>query len=396
MLSSLILDVAIGLVFVYFILSLLCSVIVEAVASLGKWRAKMLLQGISELIFAHQEPSSWRKNLVNQFKKSTPQGTPEEQKIKAANENFLKAFYRSPLFLGQTPSYISSRSFVLALLETVKNHPKEPETPTQLPLNSVENIKKLVEALPPECSIRNALLPLLEIAGVKLDEALKSMEKWYDEAMDRVTGWYKRNSLVIAMVVAFLVAFAVNADTFQIAKTLYSDQTVRAAVVNSAQELVKKTPAPAPPTSQPNTATPTTPPGATIPPPETGTTTTPPAMTAPQPGGGETKTSSEPQKKENPTSVEEKNEISPSTDLQAQVKQIEQAFKLTIPLGWSEGTVWSCEKGGLGDPVKWLGILFTAIMAVMGSNFWFDILNRLINVRNSGKKPPSTETAAQN
>ncbi len=375
MFSSLILDVAIGLVFVYFTLSLLCSVIVESVASLGKWRPKTLLNGINDLIFAPQEPSS-------------PLATEDEQKkVKAANENFLQAFYRSPLFLGQTPSYISSRSFVLALLETVKNHPKEGTTPAQLPLNSVDNIKQMVTALPPECYIKKALLPILELAGGDLDKALEGIEKWYDEAMDRVTGWYKRYAQVIALVVAFLVAFGLNADTFQIAKTLYSDQTVRAAVVSSAQELVTKASA----TPQPKTAVPATPPKATIPPPETGVTTAPPSTPNPQAGVGGTKAASEPQKKENPPPVNEQKKISPPVDFPEQVKQIEQAFKLGIPLGWTEGKFW----GGLGDPIKWLGILFTAFMAVMGSNFWFDLLNQLINVRGSGKKPPSTVTAAK-
>jgi hypothetical protein len=406
MFSSLILDVGIGLVFVYFILSLLCSVIVESVASLRKWRAKTLLKGVNELIFAPQEPLS-------------PQATEDEQlKVKAvtaANDNFLQAFKRSPLFLGQTPSYISSRSFVLALLETVKNHPKEGTTPAQVPLNSVENIKQLVTALPQECYIKKALLPILELAGIDLDKAMEGMEKWYDESMDRVTGWYKRHSQVIALVVAFLVAFALNADTFQIATTLYSDQTVRAAVVNSAQDLVKHSPPkaasspqsgkaskPGPPaattppagnvgpTAFPGAITPqsgatgiTTVPGATTLPIRVGATPPPPGTIAPLPGKVGPITSPGATTHEPPS----------PPDLQAQVKQIEQAFKLGIPLGWTWETFWSGE--GLGSPIKWLGILFTAFMAVMGSNFWFDLLNQLINVRSSGKKPLSTETEAK-
>lgn len=295
----------------------------------------------------------------------------------------------------------------MALLETIKDHPEVGKTSPQVPLDSPQNIIQLVEALPPDCYVRKALIPILELAGDHLDKALEGMEKWYDEAMDRVTGWYKRWSQVIALVVAFLVAFGLNADTFQIAKTLYSDQTVRAAVVNSAQELVSTVP-PAVPSSHPEKTGKSVPPEATITPsgkvdptpssvatpplPKSGPAPTPPAITAPQPGVGETKTSTEPQKKENPTSVEKKNEISPPTALEAQVKQIEKAFKLGIPLGWPD---FRSFKKGICQPIKWLGILFTAFMAVMGSNFWFDLLNQLVNVRGSGKKPPSTVTEAK-
>ncbi len=111
MFSSLILDVAIGLVFVYFTLSLLCSVIVESVASLNKWRPKMLLKGITALIFAPQESSSWLKNLTNRFKRSESQETPEERKaktdeqlkVKAANEDFFASLLSQPSLFRADP-----------------------------------------------------------------------------------------------------------------------------------------------------------------------------------------------------------------------------------------------------------------------------------------------------
>ena len=106
MFDSVILEVAIGLAFLYFFLSMLCSVIIEGVASKFKWRAKNLYAAIKLLL---------------------------------KDEDILKRLYNSPLFLGitpkeykdskrgenqSTPSYISSRGFILALLESLKQHPK--------------------------------------------------------------------------------------------------------------------------------------------------------------------------------------------------------------------------------------------------------------------------------
>ena len=50
MFDSQILDTAIGLTFIYFFLSILCSAIIEIVASLTKKRSRMLAIGILALI----------------------------------------------------------------------------------------------------------------------------------------------------------------------------------------------------------------------------------------------------------------------------------------------------------------------------------------------------------
>ena len=46
---------------------------------------------------------------------------------------------------------------------------------------------------------------------------------------------------------------------------------------------------------------------------------------------------------------------------------------------------------GLLTPVKLLGIFLTALMVSLGSNFWFELLNKLLNLRNAGKKPLTKE-----
>lgn len=53
------------------------------------------------------------------------------------------------------------------------------------------------------------------------------------------------------------------------------------------------------------------------------------------------------------------------------------------------------DTSGLLNLTKILGILFTALMVSLGSNFWFELLNKLINMRNAGKKPLTKEEVAQ-
>jgi hypothetical protein len=74
---------------------------------------------------------------------------------------------------------------------------------------------------------------------------------------------------------------------------------------------------------------------------------------------------------------------------------------VSFPLGWSRvkdpnnpnGPMLSPFKD-LADPLKALtkiiGVLITALAISVGSSIWFDILNRVINLRNTGVKPQSS------
>jgi hypothetical protein len=179
MLNSQILDVAIGLVFIYFFLSLLCSVIIEGLAGVIKKRPRMLYNGIFALL--------------------------------GNDADALEKLYQQPLFMGNTaptsfwsslwssilpfaslktrfPSYLSSHSFVLSLLESLKEHPAivkslinevipPPDTPDQIP-----EFKDKLNQLPDNSSIKKALQPLLTSAPAAA-QGLKAWLQWYDDQL---------------------------------------------------------------------------------------------------------------------------------------------------------------------------------------------------------------------
>jgi hypothetical protein len=51
---------------------------------------------------------------------------------------------------------------------------------------------------------------------------------------------------------------------------------------------------------------------------------------------------------------------------------------LALPIGWVKGSF---------GPTTILGWVITALAASLGAPFWFDLLNRFVNVRASGKAP---------
>jgi len=89
------LEVAIGVVFVYLSLSLVCTAANELIASLMTWRARNLATGIRNLL-NYQNNAELLKGIYNHA--------------------LIQSLYRNSKKL---PSYIPSRTFALALLDMV-------------------------------------------------------------------------------------------------------------------------------------------------------------------------------------------------------------------------------------------------------------------------------------
>jgi hypothetical protein len=60
----------------------------------------------------------------------------------------------------------------------------------------------------------------------------EKLENWYNETMDRATGWYKKQTQMILLTLGFILAIVANIDTIRIYKILSRDKTARAQMVN--------------------------------------------------------------------------------------------------------------------------------------------------------------------
>jgi hypothetical protein len=83
-----------------------------------------------------------------------------------------------------------------------------------------------------------------------------------------------------------------------------------------------------------------------------------------------------------------------------QVEETERALR-SLPIGWnckaetadgSDGSTtdyWACVKQKLPQLrlVQILGWILTAAALSLGAPFWFDLLNKFINLRGAGEKP---------
>jgi len=88
----------------------------------------------------------------------------------------------------------------------------------------------------------------------------------------------------------------------------------------------------------------------------------------------------------------------PNSD-QAQ-QQLEHLMRLGLPIGWSfdtdPGNPRAFPSSTGGWVTKSIGLLLTGFAISQGSQLWFDLMNRLINLRSSGFKSPSEEQATKN
>jgi hypothetical protein len=173
----------------------------ETISSIFSWRAKFLREGIANLL----DPDNH-----------------------GAGKNLIETLYRHPLINSlirpvsrrgrlRYPSYIPSRTFVSAVLDFDAK-------------GVVRSADQAIAAIPSE-PLRNALQVLLNNAENDAGRFRHSAEQWFDDAMERVSGWYRRRVQLMTWALAIALGLSLNADTIRIAQHLWSDKTVRAAVV---------------------------------------------------------------------------------------------------------------------------------------------------------------------
>jgi hypothetical protein len=100
---------------------------------------------------------------------------------------------------------------------------------------------------------RSHLLSLLKDANNDLVKFRMHLEQWFDDTMDRATGWYKQKIQFVLLFVGLFLAVCFNANTFVILKKLSVDKEARDNMVQMATDFIKD-PANKPEASKPFTA----------------------------------------------------------------------------------------------------------------------------------------------
>jgi hypothetical protein len=223
------LDVALGLAFLYFLLSTICSAINEGIATTLGWRAKTLEDAIRNLLADHDA------------KHAPGDGTTPDNLTSSVFAHWrVQALVRDPRSSKRRrnkPSYMPPRAFSLAVAETLAAGPKSPDrgkSPWQLADEEIlERVGEALDSLP-EGQARAALHKALVNADGTLEGFRRQIETGFDDAMERASGWYKRKVQVMLAVLAAVAALGLNIDSLRVASRLWSDKPVRTAVAAKA------------------------------------------------------------------------------------------------------------------------------------------------------------------
>lgn len=329
-----ILDLVVGLIFIYFLLSIICSSAVEMFLSAFKIRAAILAE--------------WLKKIFSQAViKSNGKEVPFGEIIM---DHCLVNSLTPP---GKSTSYTDAGNFVSALLERISFY-SNPDKITASLDDMIEAIEKTT--LLPEELRRTFLIyaneardSFKQVANNTLSEIeifRKKIENWYDTSMQRLGGRMRvKYARPITIVFSIMITGFLNADSISIAKYLYANPQVASKISNEAMNMTKN----------------------------------------------DSLKKMVDQIKV--TSEKDSDAIKIITQKLQNINEANAVLNNAMPLGWRKGELKNDngEIDGYKAFSKFIGLAATVLALVMGAPFWFDLLNKLANVRGVGNKPATTE-----
>jgi len=279
MFGSTILDLAMGLIFTFLMISLVTSAVTETISSAAGWRANTLLAGVKELL-----------------NETTFTGLVKEIYNHAAVNPRSNGAAQNEAELGTKPSYIDPKQFASALIDV-----------TKLPAGAnVADVQAQINAAVPNAQLRTLLDGIVTRAGGNINLIRDDIAAWFDNGMQRVAGVYKRKTQLWGFIIAVVLAISLNVDTVRVAHTLWQRPLTESPQLSSI----------------------------------------PKAQDA-----------------------------------------IVQAEQLGIPLGWDDET-----RGIFASGLNWgwayaiVGWFISAVATLFGAPFWFDALQKFVQLRGAGSK----------
>jgi hypothetical protein len=344
MFGSDILDIAIGLVLIYLIFSILMTSVTEAIESLLKTRAGQLEHAIAQLMQGDQSlvEQFYKHPLINAlYRGEYPDAPPAKDGGEAVAPSKPRRF-------TQLPSYIPREIFSAAMIDMLKGAPEQ-----------AEKLHAAIGAAAPglTAALDEAAIDPASAAAASavadFSRKRRELEAWFDGAMDRASGAFKRKTHARLFVLGLGIALVCNVNSVVIGQFLATHKPALEATVALAKRVGDSAPVSVPAPDE-----------------------------APAPGGDDAPDGSEARD-------------AWLRDYQRQLQDV------GLPIGWTDATVarvMAGLPGGGSTPfgkawALWIlslvmlafGYLATAFAVTLGAPFWFDLLGRLMVVRSTVK-----------
>lgn len=346
-----ILELALGMILFYFLLSTLCSTLVELLSGLLSWRSQELIKGIQDFL---DLPIASGTGDLDESRAGSPGGRAGAMSNNLADRmlghTMITGMATKPGFFRRTflgikremPTYIPPRTFSLAMMDILSNPHRRADMP--MPQDGQQLLTAMRDGMHTVSpALQAALQPLIGGGVETVEQARQNIELWFNAKMDRVSGSYKRRVQWWILVLGLLAAMLLNADSLAVATTLWQTPTLRSAIAN--QTLTSRLSSDAPSNAA-------------------------------------------------------------SAQTVANLNAVQQVMQnlLIFPLGWGGACARSGAPGtatlaagslqpnctpsdGRGWLFKLVGLLATMLAVSLGASFWFDVLRTVSNLRSSGPAP---------
>ena len=365
MFGSVVLDVAIGMAFVYLLLSLIASVMQEMLSAFMQLRPANLERGLRSLfsgdslgaemdlvnsIYDHglvrglySDPQMDSDVMPGRFRRMMDAVRLLARRLIGISPDRPLTIQANPLLL---PAYIPSRTFALALIDILNANKAMGE-------EAMRSITKTLAEhnwIYRDNKAGQALFALAIDAKGDVAAFQRNLEQWYNDAMDRVSGWYKRYTQRVLIVLGLLLAIVFNVSSVRVARTLWLDRDARQTMVNAAGNYAKEHPAAA------NEAATTEPEKADL--------------------------------------GKLRQQLQSNVDVFSEV-----TTSSLLPVGWKHSwgdyvSLYKADRKGAALSALTLlaGWFVTALAISFGAPFWFDTLNRFMVVRSTVKPQEKSKT----
>jgi len=249
MFNSIVLEVVIGLVFIFLLYSLLATTVCELIASALGLRAKNLTRAIRRML---DDSPVKRKNVFNDllelsnafiyrvtFFLSYFLPFIKDAGLLLKDKKLSDKFYENPKikYLSATyayskPSYISGNNFADALTDLLQGAASSDSGMATIEKNLTDNLLGI------DKETHTQVLSYFKQSAGDIEKFKAYLEKWFDETMERITGWYKRKTQLMIFCIGWIIAISFNVDTIEIVKNLSKDPKAGEQFAAMANEMI--------------------------------------------------------------------------------------------------------------------------------------------------------------
>ena len=283
------LNIVISLVFVYLLYSLFATILMEVISSVFALRAYNLRKALRTML------TNGEQNYYDEY---------------LAKDSLFKQLSGKLNGKSSPPSYLNPKNFSLMMMNVLERSS-----------NGMSLVEDQIESLP-NGEMKDVLKMYFEEAESNIDRFKGNMESWFNDIMDRASGWFKRSIQMILIVVGFGIAVTFNVDSIGVFSQLQNAEIANS-VAENASNFVSNNP-----------------------------------------------------------------DIDGFTLDQLNV-ELASVSDFSLGLGWDAVLDENSDRyyknlGFKGWFLMILGWIVTALAISLGAPFWFDMLNKLVNVRGTG------------